>query len=99
MESTGVYWRPVFYLLEGEFECQLFNARHLRHVTIARARTGARATSEADRSTDAGLADDFVDRVHVGHVGHVVHDLRYRLDGTVSAAVRSRRSRRKSSCT
>ena len=32
MESTGVYWRPVFYLLEGEFECQLFNARHLRHV-------------------------------------------------------------------
>ena len=32
MESTGVYWRPVFYLLEDEFECRLFNARHLRHV-------------------------------------------------------------------
>ena len=32
MESTGIYWRPVFYLLEDEFECQLFNARHLRHV-------------------------------------------------------------------
>lgn len=32
MESTGVYWRAVFYLLEDEFECQLFNARHLRHV-------------------------------------------------------------------
>ena len=32
MESTGVYWRPVFYLLEDEFECQLYNARHLRHV-------------------------------------------------------------------
>ena len=32
MESTGVYWRPVFYLLEDEFECQLFNAKHLRHV-------------------------------------------------------------------
>jgi transposase len=32
MESTGVYWRPVFYLLEEEFECRLFNARHLRHV-------------------------------------------------------------------
>ena len=31
-ESTGVYWRAVFYLLEEEFECQLFNARHLRHV-------------------------------------------------------------------
>ena len=32
MESTGVYSRAVFYLLEDEFECQLFNARHLRHV-------------------------------------------------------------------
>ena len=32
MESTGAYWRAVFYLLEDEFECQLFNARHLRHV-------------------------------------------------------------------
>ena len=32
MESTGVYWRAVFYLLEDEFCCQLFNARHLRHV-------------------------------------------------------------------
>lgn len=32
MESTGVYWRAVYYLLEDEFECQLFNARHLRHV-------------------------------------------------------------------
>jgi len=32
MESTGVYWRAVFYLLEDEFECRLFNARHLRHV-------------------------------------------------------------------
>lgn len=32
MESTGVYWRPVYYLLEDEFECRLFNARHLRHV-------------------------------------------------------------------
>lgn len=32
MESTGVYWRAIFYLLEDEFECRLFNARHLRHV-------------------------------------------------------------------
>ena len=32
MESTGVYWRPVFYLLEDEFECRLYNARHLRRV-------------------------------------------------------------------
>jgi transposase len=32
MESTGVYWRPVFYLLEDAMECWLLNARHLRNV-------------------------------------------------------------------
>jgi transposase len=32
MESTGVYWKPVYYVLEDAFECQLLNARHLRNV-------------------------------------------------------------------
>jgi transposase len=32
MEATGIYWRPVFYLLEDAFDCRLYNARHLRHV-------------------------------------------------------------------
>jgi transposase len=32
MESTGVYWKPVYYVLEDELECQLLNARHLRNV-------------------------------------------------------------------
>lgn len=32
MESTGVYWKPVFYLLEDVVECWLLNARHLRNV-------------------------------------------------------------------
>ena len=32
MESTGVYWKPVFYVLEDEIECWLLNARHLRNV-------------------------------------------------------------------
>jgi transposase len=32
MESTGVYWRPVFYLLEDAMTCWLLNARHLRNV-------------------------------------------------------------------
>jgi transposase len=32
MESTGVYWRAVYLLLEDEFECWLLNARHLRNV-------------------------------------------------------------------
>jgi transposase len=32
MESTGVYWRPLYYLLEGQMECWLLNAQHLRNV-------------------------------------------------------------------
>jgi transposase len=32
MESTGVYWRPVYYVLEDAMECWLLNARHLRNV-------------------------------------------------------------------
>jgi transposase len=32
MEATGVYWKPIFYLLEDEVECWLLNARHLRNV-------------------------------------------------------------------
>ena len=37
MESTGVYWRAVFYLLEGEFECRLYNARHFVTSLVAKA--------------------------------------------------------------
>jgi transposase len=32
MESTGVYWKPVYYLLEDDFECWLLNAQHLKNV-------------------------------------------------------------------
>src|SRR6266851_8212430 len=32
MEATGVFWKPVFYVLEAEFECWLLNARHMRNV-------------------------------------------------------------------
>src|SRR6266545_4345752 len=32
MESTGVFWKPVYYLLEDQFECWLLNAQHLRNV-------------------------------------------------------------------
>jgi transposase len=32
MESTGVYWKPVYYVLEDRLECWLLNARHLRNV-------------------------------------------------------------------
>lgn len=32
MESTGVYWRPVYHLLEDHFELLLVNARHVKTV-------------------------------------------------------------------
>src|SRR5215469_10895142 len=32
MESTGIYWRPVYSVLEGHFELIVGNARHIRNV-------------------------------------------------------------------
>lgn len=32
LESTGVYWKPVFNILESEFELLLVNPRDLKHV-------------------------------------------------------------------
>ena len=32
MESTGVYWKPVYYLLEEEFSVLLVNAAHIKNV-------------------------------------------------------------------
>ena len=32
MESTGIYWRPVFNLLEGRFQVILVNAQHMKAV-------------------------------------------------------------------
>lgn len=32
MESTGVYWKPVYYVLEDRFTCRVVNAVHLAHV-------------------------------------------------------------------
>ncbi|MCA1698911.1 MAG: IS110 family transposase, partial [Actinobacteria bacterium] len=32
MESTGVYWKPIYYVLEDDFEILLVNAAHIKHV-------------------------------------------------------------------
>ena len=33
MESTGVYWKAPYYLLEGQIErCWLLNPQHMRNV-------------------------------------------------------------------
>jgi transposase len=50
MESTGVYWKPVFYVLEDDLECWLLNARHLRNVP-------GRKTDVSDAAWIAGLVE------------------------------------------
>jgi transposase len=32
MEATGVFWKPVWYVLEDDFELLLVNARHVKQV-------------------------------------------------------------------
>ena len=32
MESTGVYWKPLFNILESDFEVLLVNAKHIKQV-------------------------------------------------------------------
>ncbi len=32
MEATGVYWRPIYNLLEGDFEILVVNAHHIKTV-------------------------------------------------------------------
>ena len=32
MESTGVYWKPVYYALESDFTCLLVNAAHIKQL-------------------------------------------------------------------
>lgn len=32
LESTGVYWKPVYYVLEDAFRCLLVNAAHMHNV-------------------------------------------------------------------
>ena len=32
MESTGVYWKPIFNLLEHQFEVVVVNAQHIKRV-------------------------------------------------------------------
>jgi transposase len=32
MEATGDYWKPIWHVLEGDFELMLVNARHVKQV-------------------------------------------------------------------
>ena len=48
MESTGVYWKPVWNLLEGQFEVLLVNAQHIKAVP-------GRKTDQKDSESIADL--------------------------------------------
>jgi transposase len=50
MESTGCYWKPVWYLLEDQVECWLLNAAHMRNVP-------GRKTDVADAAWIARLVE------------------------------------------
>jgi transposase len=36
MESTGVYWKPIYNLLEGRFTVLLVNTKHVKHALDGR---------------------------------------------------------------
>lgn len=48
MESTGVYWKPIYNILHGSFEVWIVNARHLAQVP-------GRKTDESDAEWIAKL--------------------------------------------
>jgi transposase len=41
MESTGVYWNPIWNVLEGQFELLLVNAAHIKNVPGRRTDTAS----------------------------------------------------------
>ena len=58
MESTGVYWRPVYAVLEGHFDLIVGNARHIRNVPGRK--TDVKAEWIADLVRHGLIAKSFV---------------------------------------
>lgn len=54
MESTGVFWKPVFYALESDFTCLLVNAAHIKQVPRAQDRREGLDCAAAGAWTAAG---------------------------------------------
>jgi hypothetical protein len=52
--STGVYWKPVSYVLEDAITCHLLNARHLKNVPGRRNRRQRRRVDRPTRGARAG---------------------------------------------
>ena len=52
MEATGVYWKPVWHVLEGHFELVLANAAHVKNVPGARPMSTTRCGWRICSATD-----------------------------------------------
>src|SRR5262249_51841873 len=50
MEATGVYWKPMWAILEDESECLLVNARHVKQGWAILRFTGSSQLGEVIRS-------------------------------------------------
>jgi hypothetical protein len=61
MESRGVYWKPVYYVLEDDFELLLVNAQHVKNFISGPGVLGSLIPGER-RFGLLGDADHFRDR-------------------------------------
>lgn len=64
MEATGVYWKPVWHLLESSFELVLANAQHIRNVPGRKTDVND-ATWIADLLAHGLIRGSFVPPVHI----------------------------------
>jgi transposase len=64
MESTGIYWKPVWHVLEGSFELVLANATHIRNVPGRKSDVNA-AMWIADLLAHGLIRGSFVPPTHV----------------------------------
>jgi transposase len=67
MEATGVYWKPVWHVLEGAFELVLANAAHIRNVPGRKTDIND-ATWIADLLAHGLIRGSFVPPVAIQHV-------------------------------
>jgi transposase len=68
MEATGVYWKPVWHILEGEFELILANPGHIRDVPGRKSDVND-ATWIADLLAHGLIRSSFVPPGQVSHRG------------------------------
>jgi transposase len=64
MEATGVYWKPVWHILEGRFELVLANAQHIRNVPGRKTDVND-ATWIADLLAHGLIRSSFVPPAHI----------------------------------